>query len=50
METSEFLIFFFVFLNFLFILILYFFLKMETSEQHTGTDVGNFVYSPTGFV
>ena len=51
METSEFLIFFFlIFLNFLFILILYFFFLMETSEQHTETDVGNFVYSPTGFV
>ena len=23
---------------------------METSEQHTATDLVNFVYSPTGFV
>ena len=26
------------------------FINLKTSEQHTGTDLGNFVYSPTGFV
>ena len=41
---SFFLIFYlFTFFNFIIF-------KMETSEQHTGTDLGNFVYSPTGFV
>ena len=26
------------------------FFQMETSEQHTGTDLVNFVYYPTSFV
>ena len=28
----------------------YLFFKMETSEQHTATDLVNFVYYPTSFV
>ena len=28
----------------------YLFSLMETSEQHTATDLFNFVYYPTGFV
>ena len=36
--------------SFFIYLFIYFFFSMETSEQHTGTDLGTFVYSPTGFV
>ena len=28
----------------------FFFFKVETSEQHTGTDLDNFVYYATSFV
>ena len=36
--------------SFFIYLFIYLFFSMETSEQHTGTDLGTFVYSPTGFV
>ena len=49
MNFSFFFSCFLIFIYFFF-LILQFFFQMETSEQHSGTDLGNFVYSPTGFV
>ena len=44
---------FFSFNEFFSMMIFYFlliFFVVETSEQHTTTDLVNFVYSPTGFV
>ena len=43
-----FFLFFFYFFQFL--KLFTFFFKMETSEQHTGTDLVKFVYYPTGFI